>query len=68
MSDTCEIPPQVVREVSGQSAAPEESASPIIPRKTDLDKVSVRARPPGLYPLDMIYIQSRGEEKLGGKR
>ncbi|XP_031158389.1 actin filament-associated protein 1-like 1 isoform X1 [Sander lucioperca] len=29
---------RVVREVSGQSAGPEESASPIIPRKTELDK------------------------------
>ncbi|XP_056295414.1 actin filament-associated protein 1-like 1 [Pseudoliparis swirei] len=28
----------VVREVSGQSAAPEEPASPIIPRKMELDK------------------------------
>lgn len=32
--------PQVVREVSGQSTGPEESASPVIPRKTELDKVS----------------------------
>uniref|UniRef100_A0A3B4U8V5 Actin filament-associated protein 1-like 1 n=1 Tax=Seriola dumerili TaxID=41447 RepID=A0A3B4U8V5_SERDU len=30
---------RVVREVSGQSTGPEESASPIIPRKTELDKV-----------------------------
>lgn len=30
---------QVVREVSGQSAGPEESTSPVIPRKTELDKV-----------------------------
>ncbi|XP_049898232.1 actin filament-associated protein 1-like 1 isoform X2 [Epinephelus moara] len=29
---------RVVREVSGQSVGPEESASPIIPRKTELDK------------------------------
>uniref|UniRef100_UPI0037E8D0AF actin filament-associated protein 1-like 1 isoform X2 n=1 Tax=Semicossyphus pulcher TaxID=241346 RepID=UPI0037E8D0AF len=29
---------RVVREVSGQSAGPEESASPVIPRKTELDK------------------------------
>ncbi|XP_029297898.1 LOW QUALITY PROTEIN: actin filament-associated protein 1-like 1 [Cottoperca gobio] len=29
---------RVVREVSSQSAGPEESASPIIPRKTELDK------------------------------
>ncbi|XP_076595721.1 actin filament-associated protein 1-like 1 isoform X2 [Chaetodon auriga] len=29
---------RVVREVSGQSAGPEETASPVIPRKTDLDK------------------------------
>ncbi|TDH08024.1 hypothetical protein EPR50_G00112670 [Perca flavescens] len=29
---------RVVREVSGQSAGPEESASPIIPRKSELDK------------------------------
>lgn len=37
----CEISnPQVVREVSGQSAGPEESASPVIRRKTELDKVS----------------------------
>uniref|UniRef100_A0A8C3GB01 Actin filament-associated protein 1-like 1 n=1 Tax=Cyclopterus lumpus TaxID=8103 RepID=A0A8C3GB01_CYCLU len=30
----------VVREVSGQSAGPEDSGSPIIPRKIELDKVS----------------------------
>lgn len=36
--------PQVVREVSSQSAAPEESASPVILRKCELDKVSVRER------------------------
>ncbi|XP_041799849.1 actin filament-associated protein 1-like 1 isoform X3 [Chelmon rostratus] len=29
---------RVVREVSGQSAGPEETASPVIPRKTELDK------------------------------
>lgn len=29
---------KVVREVSGQSAGPEESASPVIPRKNELDK------------------------------
>ncbi|KAM3613209.1 uncharacterized protein V6R79_022507 [Siganus canaliculatus] len=29
---------RVVRDVSGQSAGPEESASPVIPRKTELDK------------------------------
>ncbi|XP_044220293.1 actin filament-associated protein 1-like 1 isoform X2 [Thunnus albacares] len=29
---------RVVREVSGQSTGPEESVSPIIPRKTELDK------------------------------
>lgn len=29
---------RVVREVSGQSAGPEESASPVIPRKNELDK------------------------------
>ncbi|KAM3866579.1 actin filament-associated protein 1-like 1 [Diretmus argenteus] len=29
---------RVVREVSGQGSGPEESASPIIPRKTELDK------------------------------
>ncbi|XP_074530204.1 actin filament-associated protein 1-like 1 isoform X1 [Halichoeres trimaculatus] len=29
---------RVVKEVSGQSAAPEESASPVIQRKTELDK------------------------------
>ncbi|XP_078480289.1 actin filament-associated protein 1-like 1 [Lampetra planeri] len=29
---------RVIREVSGQSAGPEESASPVIPRKTELDK------------------------------
>lgn len=29
---------RVVREVSGQSAGPEESASPVIPRKAELDK------------------------------
>lgn len=33
--------PQVVREVSGQSAAPDELGSPVIPRKCELDKVSV---------------------------
>lgn len=34
-----QIFPQVVREVCGQSSGPEESASPVSPRKTDLDKV-----------------------------
>uniref|UniRef100_A0A3Q1FWE2 Actin filament-associated protein 1-like 1 n=1 Tax=Acanthochromis polyacanthus TaxID=80966 RepID=A0A3Q1FWE2_9TELE len=29
---------KVVREVSGQSAGPEESASPVVPRKNELDK------------------------------
>ncbi|KAE8286169.1 Actin filament-associated protein 1-like 1 [Larimichthys crocea] len=29
---------RVVREVSGQSAGPDESASPVIPRKSELDK------------------------------
>ncbi|XP_073343822.1 actin filament-associated protein 1-like 1 [Pagrus major] len=29
---------RVVKEVSGQSTGPEESASPVIPRKTELDK------------------------------
>ncbi|KAM9850278.1 actin filament-associated protein 1-like 1 isoform 2-T2 [Aulostomus maculatus] len=29
---------RVIREVSGQSAGPEESASPVIPRKNELDK------------------------------
>lgn len=39
-SDPNKMSLQVVREVSGQSAGPEESASPLVPRKTDLDKVS----------------------------
>lgn len=43
-SDTCKISPQVVREVSGQSAGPEESASPVLPRKPEVDKVSVEER------------------------
>lgn len=33
----------MVREVSGQNVAAEESASPVIPRKAELDKVSAAA-------------------------
>lgn len=38
-----QIFPQVVREVSGQNVCAEESVSPIIPRKAELDKVGVAA-------------------------
>lgn len=38
-----QIVPQVVREVSGQNVCAEESVSPVIPRKAELDKVSVAA-------------------------
>lgn len=37
------ILPQVVREVSGQNVCAEESVSPVIPRKAELDKVSAAA-------------------------
>lgn len=52
-SETSKISPQVVREVSGQSTGPEESASPIIPRKTELDKVSVEEVP--ACPLSFFF-------------
>lgn len=35
---------QVVRDVSGQSVGPEEARSPVVPRKNELDKVSVVER------------------------
>lgn len=38
---TMKMSSQVVREVSSQSAGPDESTSPVIPRKTELDKVGV---------------------------
>lgn len=44
-SDTCKISLQVVKEVSGQSAGPEESGSLVIPQKTELEKVSVDDAP-----------------------
>ncbi len=42
-----------------------ESASPVTPRKTELDKVSVEDRMfvSFFYPPDMTYLPSRGEEK-----
>lgn len=55
--------PQVVREVSGQGAGPEESASPVIPRKTELDKVGVN-RVSVISDPDVIDIHRWGEEKL----
>lgn len=44
---------QVVREVTGQSTGSEESASPVIPRKNELDKVCEEERMIGL-PVDPI--------------
>lgn len=44
-SETSKISSQVVREVIGKNTGPDESASPIIPRKTELDKVSVKEVP-----------------------
>lgn len=60
---------QVVREVSGQSTGPEESVSPVIPRKVKLDKVSVEermfvvTRPRHFHPQNIIRLHSWGEEK-----
>lgn len=47
---------QVVREVSGQSTGPEESASPVIPKKNKLDKVSVEDR---LFVVTQKFLSSR---------
>lgn len=56
---------QVVREVSGQSAGPEESTSPVIPRKTELDKVGVNHVQAGSWHFRsrIIAIDRWGEEK-----
>lgn len=53
---------QVVREVSGQSAGPEESTSPVIPRKTELGKVGVQAGSCH-FGSRIIAIDRWGEEK-----
>uniref|UniRef100_A0A3P8SUN4 Actin filament-associated protein 1 n=1 Tax=Amphiprion percula TaxID=161767 RepID=A0A3P8SUN4_AMPPE len=54
---------KVVREVSSQSTGPEESASPVIPRKNELDKVNVAERM--FMNLINLFIFIAGKVKRG---